>query len=50
MSKLIAKMLEEEMRRTEEYWRAYESWKTIGPWDIDAANRLSREEAHERRR
>jgi hypothetical protein len=51
VSKLVGRMLEEEMLRTDAYWAAYERWKKIGPIPgFDAANRLTREEAHERRR
>ena len=36
---------------TDEYWRAYEHWKTNQPRaGMGAAERLSREELHERRR
>ena len=50
VSKLVGRMLENQMRQTDEYWRAYERWKKIGPIrGINAARRLSREEAHERR-
>jgi hypothetical protein len=45
-------MLEREMRRTDSYWRAFEKWKQISAngLDVDAENRMSREEAHERGR
>lgn len=50
VSKLVGRMLEDQMRLTDEYWRAFEKWKKIGTTSgIDAAGRLSREEAHERR-
>jgi len=43
-------MLENQMRMTDEYRRAYARWKKIGSIPgIDAAGRLSREEAHARR-
>lgn len=49
VSKLVGRMLENQMRLTDEYWRAYEQWQKIGELPgIDAARRLSREEAHER--
>ena len=50
VSKLVGRMLQEEMRRTDAYWKAYERWKKIKPIPGLAANRLSREEANERRR
>jgi hypothetical protein len=50
VSKLIGRILEEQMRRGDEYWRAYERWKKLDSIPgIDAAGRLSREEAHARR-
>ncbi len=50
VSKLVGRMLENQMRMTDEYWRAYDRWKKIGAIKgIDAARRLSRDEAHERR-
>lgn len=50
VSKLVGQMLEREMRLTDEYWKAFEDWKTIQPVPgLDASQRLSREEAHERR-
>lgn len=50
VSKLVGRMVESQMRLGDEYWRAYERWKKIGGIKgIDAAGRLSREEAHERR-
>jgi hypothetical protein len=50
VSKLVGRMLEEEMRRTDAYWAAYERWKKIGPIEgFDASKRLSRDEIHERR-
>jgi hypothetical protein len=50
VSKLVGKMLEDKMRQTDEYWAAYERMKRIKPIPGLAANRLSREEANERRR
>jgi hypothetical protein len=50
VSKLVGRMLEEQMRHGDDYWRAYEKWKRIKPIaGFDAANRMTREEAHERR-
>ena len=52
VSKLVGSMLEDKMRLTDEYWEAYEKWKRLKPVSIPglAANRLTREEANERRR
>jgi len=50
VSKLVGGMLEDQMRTGAEYWQAYDRWKKIGSIKgIDAAGRLSREQAHERR-
>jgi len=50
VSKLVGCMLESQMRMNDEYWRAYRRWKRIGNLKgIDAARRLTREEAHARR-
>jgi hypothetical protein len=50
VSKLVGAMLESQMRTGDEYWRAYDRWKKIGSIKrINAAGRLSREQAHERR-
>jgi hypothetical protein len=50
VSRLVGQMLEEQMSVSDEYWRAYRRWKKLGSIDVSAANRLSREEAHARRR
>jgi len=51
VSKLVGQMLEEEMRRTDAYWQAFERIKRMKPIPgLDAARRLSREEAHDRHR
>ena len=31
VSNLVGRMLEDQMRRTDEYWAAYEKWKKIRP-------------------
>jgi hypothetical protein len=50
VSKLVGRMLEDQMRRSGEYWAAYEKWKKIKPIPgLDAAHRLTREEANARR-
>jgi hypothetical protein len=50
VSKLVGGMLEEQMRRSDEYWRAYEELKKIQPVPGFAArDRLTRDELYERR-
>jgi hypothetical protein len=50
VSKLVGRMIEDQMRRTNAYWLAFEKWKKIKPIPgIDAAHRMTREEANERR-
>ncbi|MDQ2901163.1 MAG: CopG family transcriptional regulator [Acidobacteriota bacterium] len=49
VSKLVGAMLETQMRQGDEYWRAFRQWKKIRAIDVDAAARLGRDEAHERR-
>ena len=49
VSKLVGRLIENQMRISDDYWRAYDRWKRIGGIKgIDAAHRLSREELHER--
>jgi len=31
VSKLVGRMLEREMRLTDEYWKAYQEWKSLPP-------------------
>jgi hypothetical protein len=50
VSRLVGDMLERQMRLTDEYWRAFEDWKSKRPLaSAGAVERLSREETHERR-
>ena len=50
VSKLVGSMLEDRMRQSDGYWRAYRKWKRIGDFKgMDASHRLSREDAHARR-
>ena len=49
VSRLVGRVLEDQMRRSDGYWRAYRRVKKIRIPGIDAANRLTREEAHARR-
>lgn len=50
VSRLVGRMLETQMRMSDDYWRAYEQVKKIRNLPLDAAHRLSREQAHARRR
>jgi hypothetical protein len=49
VSKLVGRMIEDQMRKTSDYWAAYEKFKKIKPIPGLAKNRLTREEAHARR-
>jgi hypothetical protein len=52
VSKLVARLLEREMRASDSYWQAFEEWKTrdrdLGV-PVDASKRFTRPDAHERR-
>ena len=37
-----------EVKRSAEYQEAYSQWRMIGPMDLNAEERMSREEAHSR--
>ncbi|HEX4133840.1 MAG TPA: hypothetical protein VHY84_04390 [Bryobacteraceae bacterium] len=49
VSRLVGKMLETQMRQSDDYREAYRRWQELKPMDIDAELRLTREEAHVRR-
>ena len=50
VSKLVGRMLEDEMRRRDEYWEAFETVKKIKPIKgLDASKRLKREELYDHR-
>ena len=50
VSQLVGRMLEEEMRRTDAYWKAFDEWKANRPVATNsAADRLARDQVHERR-
>jgi hypothetical protein len=50
VSRLVSEMLEREMHLSDAYWRAFEHWKSHRPaGGAGAAQRLSRDEVHERR-
>jgi hypothetical protein len=48
VARLVGKMLEAQMRQTDDYQDAYRLWQSLEPMDIDAEHRLSREDAHAR--
>ena len=48
VARLVGRMLEAQMRQTDDYREAYLRWQNIQPADIDAEHRLSREDAHAR--
>ncbi len=51
VSRLVGQMLESQMRMSDDYRRAFRQWKKIRSIEgLDATRRLSREEAHVRRR
>jgi hypothetical protein len=51
VSKLVGRMIEDKMRQTDEYWKAFEKMKKIKPVKgVDASKRLTREEIYDRRR
>jgi hypothetical protein len=48
VSKLVGRLLENQMRMSDGYDRAYRRWRELRSLPIDAANRLSRDVAHQR--
>ena len=49
VSRLVGEMLERQMRLSDNYWRAFDHWKSNRPLaGIGVAERLSREDVHER--
>ena len=49
VSKLIARMLTNEMKRMDDYWNAYRELMEMSPVQgFEAVNRLTREQAHAR--
>ena len=49
LSRLVGEMLERQMRLSDEYWQAFEHWKSAQPLaKRSARERFSREELHER--
>ena len=49
VARLVGKMLEAQMRKTDDYQDSYRRWQQIKPMNLDAGNRLSREAAHGRK-
>jgi hypothetical protein len=51
VSKLVGRMIEDKMRQTDEYWKAFDRMKKIKPFKgFDASKRLTREEIYDRGR
>lgn len=50
VSKLVAQILEREMRRTDAYWQAFERWKKIKPFLKGPIQKIDREKLHARGR
>lgn len=51
VSKFVGQLLDQQMRRSDEYWKAFERWKSLPVIPgLDASKRLSRDEAHARGR
>ena len=51
VSKLVGKIIERERRQTDDYWKAFEHWKTIKPVPMKRKiGSIRREEMHERGR
>jgi hypothetical protein len=49
VSRLVGDMVEKQMLESRDFQDAYRRWQKIQRMDIDAANRLTREDAHRRR-
>ena len=49
VSRLVGRMVEAQMRQTDDYQEAHRRWQALKPMDIDAEHRLTRDEAHARR-
>lgn len=51
VSKLVGQMLENQMRMTDEYRKAHQRWRKLSKpvKGVDASQRFSRDESHERR-
>jgi len=50
VSKLVGRMLEDQMRASSRYWQAYEKWKRVGTIKgFDASRRLKRDQLYDRR-
>jgi len=50
VSRLVGQMLEEKMRLSDEYWKAFERWKKFkGVKGFKVKDAFSRDEVHERR-
>ena len=49
VSPFVGKMLEEQMKHSNTYQEAYRQWLEIKPMGLGAANRMTRQEALDRR-
>jgi hypothetical protein len=50
VSRIVGEMLERQMRLTDDYWRAFDHWKSNRPvGQAGAQERMNREDVHERR-
>jgi hypothetical protein len=50
LSRLVGRILEDEMRRTDPFWQAFEEWKKLTPIPgFDASRRAKREDLYGRR-
>jgi hypothetical protein len=49
VSRLVGRMLEDEMRRTDRYWKSFEKWKKLKPIaGLDASKRSKRDDLYDR--
>jgi hypothetical protein len=50
VSRLVGRMLEDEMLRTDQYWTSFKKWKKLKPIaGFDASKRAKRDELYDRR-
>lgn len=49
VSKPLEGLIEEQMRHSDEYWKAFKEWQSLEPVSgADAVNRAGRNDVHER--
>jgi hypothetical protein len=46
LSRMLGEMLREKMVREDEYWKAYEEWKTLKPFSLGGGPYPKREEIY----